>query len=424
MSIPQSQSADSDILVFEQFVRTKFPVLICLFGFSGCGKTKSAIKIAKGLGGKTMFMDTETGRGRVYAKDVDGFGMGYTELTPPFTPERYIAAIKQIERAGFDNLIIDSASHEWDGLGGMLEIADANVDSKGKKRQGLGKWSVKSRHKTFMNTMMAGRMNIIICLRAKDKFIEALDQNRQKTIIMDGFVPLQERNFKYDMMIQLPMPENGEGRYIMDREKGFKCPGELLPFFKEGEQIHEGIGAKISEWVSTGAPVDEIMRQLKAEAMEHAEQGVDHFREYWKVLSKEIQLKLRPYLPNLESAAKTADLETDEEPASTGTGGSNINSLQVGITATASPPTAKEPMTLGDILDAKPTAPVRDQKDSDWWVIFDELAAQVKACKTVNQLNAFQLDNEKNILLIQEKAPVNIFAEYKMLVELTAKTFK
>ena len=96
---------ESEILVIEPFIRTKFPVLVCLFGFSGCGKTMSAIKIAKGMGGKTAFLDTETGRGRVYAKYAEGFA--YSELTPPFTPERYIAAIKQIEAAGFDNLVID-----------------------------------------------------------------------------------------------------------------------------------------------------------------------------------------------------------------------------------------------------------------------------------------------------------------------------
>ena len=405
MTIPQK--TESDILVFEPFVRTKFPVLICLFGFSGCGKTKSAIKIAKGLGGKTMFLDTETGRGRVYAKDVEGQNFGYTELTPPFTPERYIAAISQIERAGFDNLIIDSASHEWDGLGGMLEIADANVDSKGKRRQGLGKWSVKSRHKTFMNTMMAGRMNIIICLRAKDKFVEALDQNHQKTIIMDGFVSLQERNFKYDMMIQLPMPENGEGRYLMERDKGFKCPGELLPFFKEGEQIHEGIGAKISEWVSTGAPVDELLRQLKIEAAAHAEFGVENFRKYWGELPKEKRLQLKPFLANFESAAKEADLETDEAPETLNASGTNINSLRVGIEkpnkpATATAPETQKAETLGDILDAMPA---RNQADADWWAIFDELDALIKACKTVNQLKAFEMDEERNIDLMRTKAP-------------------
>lgn len=375
---------EDDILVFENFIRTKFPVLICLFGFSGCGKSNSAIKIARGLGGKTMFMDTETGRGRVYAEDAKGFG--YAELTPPFTPERYMAAIKQVERAGFDNLIIDSVSHEWDGLGGMLDIADSNVTKEGRKVQGRAKWSVKSRHKAFMNTMMAGRMNIIICLRAKDRFVDRFIGDKKESVI-DGFLPLQERNFKYDMMVQLPMPEGGKGRYIMDETLGFKCPEMLLSAFKDGLQITEDVGKKIAEWVATGEAVDELLRQLKAKAMLEAEHGVERFREYWKTLPPDQQKQLRPFAANFESIAKTADLEKEEEE--TGVKSATVNSAGVDL-AFLMPkvPTGREidkamgassPQTLGELLE---NFPARDPAHVDWWIVIDELEIRIRACKS------------------------------------------
>lgn len=384
---------NEDFLVLEPFVRTKFPVLICLFGFSGCGKTKSAIKIAQGLGGKTMFMDTETGRGRVYAEDAKGFS--YTELTPPFTPERYMAAIKQIERAGYDNLVIDSVSHEWDGLGGMQDIAEANVTKEGKKVQGKAKWSVKTRHKAFMNTMMAGRMNTIICLRAKDRYIDRFINDKKESII-DGFLPLQERNFKYDMMVQLPMPEGGKGRYLMDESIGFKCPEMLISAFEPGRQITEDVGKKISEWISTGEAIDELLRQLREKAMVEAEQGVEHFREYWRTLPREQQTKLKPYAANFESIAKTADLEKEEEE--TGFVKPNVNSAGVDIgflmprtmgigeiermmaTNTATP--AKEAATLGDILTSLPTPKPRDPAHADWWAVIEQLETQLRLCKS------------------------------------------
>lgn len=405
-----NKTKESDFLVFEPFVRTQFPVLICLFGFSGCGKTKSALLIARGLGGKTMFVDTETGRGRVYAEDAEGFV--YTEMTPPFTPERYIAAIKQIEKAGYQNLVIDSGSHEWDGLGGMLEIADANVTKDGKKMSGLGKWSVKSRHKTFMNTMMAGRMNIIICLRAKDKFIERFNGDK-KEIIMEGFVPLQERNFKYDMMIQLPMPEDGEGRYIMDRTRGFKCPGALLPYFKEGQQITSEIGSAISAWIKTGKPVDELMRQLKIEAAEEAENGVNHFRAYWKNLPKEKKLQLTPYLANFESAAKAADLENTDNNVL-----DNIDELMRKGLDIARGSDIRSLSANDHLIEALNT--VRRAEDSDWWAVIDELEPKLKMCKDMSAVATFADDYDKQLKAFA-LAPAHIKAHWQSVIDRTQK---
>lgn len=412
-----------DILVFEPFTRTKFPVLICLFGFSGCGKTLSAIKIAQGLGGKTMFMDTETGRGRVYAEEAKGFG--YTELTPPFTPERYTAAIKQIERAGYDNLVIDSGSHEWDGLGGMLEIADNNTTASGKKKTGLGKWSVKSRHKAFINSMMAGRMNIIICLRAKDKYLQEGSGENAK-IILDGFVPLQERNFKYDMMIQLPMPEDGQGRYLMDRKVGFKCPHALLSAFGEGQQISSDVGKKIAEWVATGEAIDELLRQLRERAMSEAEHGVDHFREYWKSLPRDQQLKLKPYAANFESIAKTADMEKEEE--ATGTAPTNVNAAGIDLGfLMPKPPETNQPQTLGAILDAMPPASekarsIRDPAHSDWWAVIEQLELKVHSAKSRHDVEIVFDENIKQIGKIY-MAPQPIIDYWQGVMESVNKRF-
>lgn len=391
-----------DIIHFEEFTRKGTSVLICLFGFSGCGKTLSAINIAKGLGGKTFFLDTETGRGRVYAEDAKGFTYG--ELTPPFTPERYVSALRQIQRGGFDNLIIDSGSHEWDGLGGMLEIADGN------KVAGLGKWSVKSRHKTFMGTLMASRMNIIICLRAKDKYVQE-GRGKDAEIYTDGFVAIQERNFKYDMMIQLPMPEDGQGRYSMDRKNGFKCPRDLLPAFEEGKQINFDVGVKIAEWIKTGQPMDEVLRQLKFDAQEQAEGGVDHFRKYFGGLSKDHQQKLRPFLNNFENAAKAIDRERAAQVAAIETvisqGGSDISSL----------------MSPGvDVPDTSPVI-IRKQEHDEWWSIADEIAPAIKLCKSVHDLIGFSTDYDKQLAAISRAAPVEARDYINDIIAETQKGF-
>ena len=368
-----------EIIHFEEFTRKGTSVLISLFGFSGCGKTLSAINIARGLGGKTFFLDTETGRGRVYAEDAKGFTYG--ELTPPFTPERYVAALRQIQRGGFSNLIIDSASHEWDGLGGMLEIADKKELAAG-RNIGLAKWSVKNRHKTFMGTLLSSRMNIIICLRAKDKYVQE-GKGKDVEIYTDGFVPIQERNFKYDMMIQLPMPEDGQGRYSMDRVKGFKCPRDLLPAFEEGKQINFEVGVKIAEWIKTGQPMDEGLRQLKIDALVEAEQGVEKFRAYWRSLDKERQTKLQPFCNNFENVAKSVDAEAAaaaELIAATERGlraSSDISSL------------------VGDRTKATVTPAAKPVKGFD--VLVESLITGINECQSVDAVEKYMFEQQPDI---------------------------
>ena len=101
--------------------RKAIPAIICLYGKSGGGKTYSALKLAKGLGGKICVIDTENGRASHYA---DEFDFDVIDLNPPFSPARYIEAIKTAQDAGYKAIVIDSISHEWEGTGGCLEMAE------------------------------------------------------------------------------------------------------------------------------------------------------------------------------------------------------------------------------------------------------------------------------------------------------------
>jgi len=95
------------IVTFARAKREGSHVLVTMEANSGAGKTFSAILLGRGLvgpEGKLALLDTETGRGKIYA-DLAG-GYDYGELTPPFTPERYIAAIKTAEAAGYEAIML------------------------------------------------------------------------------------------------------------------------------------------------------------------------------------------------------------------------------------------------------------------------------------------------------------------------------
>ena len=101
-------------------------LLIQLYGPPRSGKTYTALRIARGMvgpKGRIGVLDTESGRARLYSDKVPG-GFVVGELTPPYTPRRYLEAIEEFLAYGVDILVVDSFSHCWEGPGGVLEMAD------------------------------------------------------------------------------------------------------------------------------------------------------------------------------------------------------------------------------------------------------------------------------------------------------------
>lgn len=203
--------------------RQNIKPLIGVYGESGTGKTYSALLLARGFvgpDGEICMIDSESGRGSLYADVLPG-GYKTLELVGPFSPDRYIAAIEHVEKSGAVIGIIDSASHEWEGLGGVTDMAAtiaAEAAAKWNKEWNgvveFGYWKrPKMDHAKFMLRMMQSSIPWIVCLRAKYKSRQikgtkemaddGLIEQRQvgKTIILkDKFTsPIQAEDFIFEM---------------------------------------------------------------------------------------------------------------------------------------------------------------------------------------------------------------------------------
>ena len=102
---------------FNKAVRKQKKLKLGIAAPSGFGKTYSALLLAKGLVGdlnKVVVLDSENDSASLYA-DLGEYSTG--ALKPPFTPESYIKGIQAAVEAGFECIIIDSISHEWNGSG-------------------------------------------------------------------------------------------------------------------------------------------------------------------------------------------------------------------------------------------------------------------------------------------------------------------
>ncbi len=280
-------------------VRKAIPAIICLYGKSGGGKTYSALKLAQGLVDKERIclIDTENGRASHYA---DEFDFDVIDLEPPFTPARYIQAIKTAQDNGYKAIVIDSISHEWEGIGGCLEMAEG--------KQGLLAWAKpKEQHRKMMNMLLQAKSHIIFCARAKDN-LEQVKVNGKAEIVNHGLMPIQEKNFPFEMLITLKMED--KGKVVIE-----KCVKGLEESLKINGYINEAHGKIIADWVNQGEKVNLEAKQLMAEARTEAMKGVDivswvnSLNEKQKAIAKGFDNEFKKELVAIANEAKGQEEE-------------------------------------------------------------------------------------------------------------------
>jgi AAA domain len=138
------------------------PLRMALAGTGGAGKTLTSLLIGHKLaaGGSIALIDTEAGSASLYAGKVPG-GFHVLELSPA-GPVQMVEAMKEAEATKAKVLIIDSASAEWAGPGGCLEMVD-NAKFKG--------WAmVTPLHNRFYDAIRAWPGHVIITVRRKIEY--------------------------------------------------------------------------------------------------------------------------------------------------------------------------------------------------------------------------------------------------------------
>lgn len=212
---------------------------IGLFGPSGSGKTYSALLLSKGLTAdpsKIVVIDTENGSADLYSNLYE-----YSTLTleAPFSPDRYIEAIKACEQQGFEVIIIDSISHEWEGTGGCLEI-HARLGGK------FENWAkVTPLHNKFIQAIVQSSCHIITTGRSKiDYNFEGKSQGGRGKVEKIGLKTITREGFDYEMTIAFQINQDHYATTDKDRSGLFS---DATPFLLSTE-----IGQKIKTWNESG----------------------------------------------------------------------------------------------------------------------------------------------------------------------------
>lgn len=225
-------------------------MLVGFYSESGCGKTYSALLLARGLAGPkgvVTMIDTESGRGSLYADDATIGGYQVLELDQPFSPERYIQAIDAAEEAGAAVIIIDSMSHEWEGIGGVIDMAGENEARSGKN---LNNWNKpKMEHAKLLGRILRTKAHVICCIRAKYKTRQKNDPNTGKKIVVKDEVtsPIQAEDFIFEMIVHAE---------ILPSHKAVitKAHGELFALLPKTQEEAFTVqhGANLAKWCLGG----------------------------------------------------------------------------------------------------------------------------------------------------------------------------
>lgn len=245
-----------------------FECATLMFGIAGAtssGKTMSALRLASGLSpDKPIFLvDTEQRRSLLYAKR---FKFQHVQMSEPFSPARYKEAIEFCVAQGAGAIIVDSMSHEHEGVGGVLEMQEQELnrmagDDYGRREaMKFSAWiRPKAEHNRMLNSVVQKRAHMIFCFRAKDKLELVKKQNARGKWVMEpvsvGWTPICTDRFEYEMTAMLVLPPASKGAPDLTA-RSTKLNDDLAAIFHDGEQLSEAHGKALRAWANEGAKMD------------------------------------------------------------------------------------------------------------------------------------------------------------------------
>lgn len=229
-------------MTLRKATRQKSKIRLGLSAPAGGGKTYSALLIASGMTSwdKIALIDTENGSGDLYSHLGD---YNVLSLEAPYSPERYVEAIHQCEKAGMEVIIVDSITHEWDGKGGILDIHSSMTGNS------FTNWATLTpRHQNFINAILSSPCHVITTVRRKQEYEMTKDNNGKVKVDKVGMKEITREGFEYELTVNLELDIKHNARSSKDRTGLFMDQPDFVP--------SDETGKKILEWCNSGVEVD------------------------------------------------------------------------------------------------------------------------------------------------------------------------
>jgi hypothetical protein len=258
--------------------RQKAKMRLGLQGPSGSGKTYSALQIARGLThswNNIAIIDTEANSSHLYSELGDFYVLS---LQKPYTPERYIEALRMCIDSGAAVVIVDSISHEWEGEGGILDIHSSMVGNS------FTNWSkITPRHNKLLSEFLQANCDIIVTIRTKTDYVLS-EKNGKMIPEKIGLKGITKDGLDYELTLVLDLDIAHMAHASKDRTGLFVKSPPFIPNQKTGERI--------KRWCQQGMGRTQVLRLLEAANTEHEVKKVYHDSGNFKIeLKKEFKEK-------------------------------------------------------------------------------------------------------------------------------------
>ena len=242
--------------------REKIYVKIALMAPSGGGKTYGSLRLATGMAeeikketgkeARILMANTEAKRGYYYANEFD---YDIVDIDPPHNPEKYVELIDFAVNEGYDILIIDSSSHEWEGKGGCLELQQ----QAGGTYQSWAK--VSPRHAKFINAIADSPIHIIATMRGKDQYEMTKDDRGKTTVQKLGVGARQRDGFEYEFSVTFLIDQKTNTAEVQkDNTHIFDSEGPTI--------LSENHGVKIIKWANSGEGYTPVVRKPEEDVVD------------------------------------------------------------------------------------------------------------------------------------------------------------
>jgi hypothetical protein len=243
-----------------------------LSGASGFGKSYSALLLAYGITEdwtKIAVIDTENNSASLYSHLGD---FNVVSLNQPYSPERYIEAVKLCEEKQMEVIIIDSITHEWNGKGGCLQIHE----QLGGRFQDWAKLT--PRHQAFIDAILQSNCHVITTVRKKMDYSMDRDSSGKTRVVKHGLKDITREGFSYELTVDFEIiNENHMAKATKDRTGLFMDKPEIL--------ITTGVGRMLIDWCNQGVSITDAKKEI-AECT--TVEGLRHLYQKYLPLKKEL----------------------------------------------------------------------------------------------------------------------------------------
>jgi hypothetical protein len=241
---------------FAPATRTATKARIALCGPSGSGKTYTGLAIGTALGGKLAVIDSERGSASKYV-GVNGWAFD-TNAPSSFSPDALTALLAEAGQAGYGVVLVDSLSHYWMGIDGMLE----QVDRRSHGSNTFSGWKdARPLERRMVDALIAYPGHVIVTMRTKTEYVIEEDSRGKKIPRKVGLKPEQREGIEYEFDLV------GD----LDQQNVLTVSKSRLPDLSGGVFPQPGVdlAKRILSWLEEGVSVPDA-KAFVEQAMDDA----------------------------------------------------------------------------------------------------------------------------------------------------------